>query len=99
MKRILTLCLGLVAFAAVPVLAQAPAAATGKIHGHVINPTGAPQSNGNVTAVPAGKQATDKGTVFEVNAQGEFTGDLPVGSYTLVFRQPDTPQDKQIDEI
>lgn len=99
MKKILSLCLGLVAFAAVPVLAQAPAAPTGKIHGHVINPTGAPQTNGNVQAVPAGKQATEKGTQFEVNGQGEYSGDLPAGTYILVFRQPDTPQDKQIDEI
>ena len=97
MKRILSLCLGLVAFVAVPVMAQAPAAApTGKIHGHVINPTGAPQGTGNVTAVPTGK---DKGDVFQVNAQGEFTGDLPAGTYTLVFRMPDTPQDKQVDKI
>lgn len=99
MKRILSLCLGLVAFAAMPVFAQAPGAPTGKIHGHVINPTGAPQTNGNVQAVPAGKQATEKGTQFEVNGQGEFSGELPAGTYTLVFRQPDTPQDKQIDEI
>ncbi|HEY3704238.1 MAG TPA: carboxypeptidase regulatory-like domain-containing protein [Terracidiphilus sp.] len=100
MKRILSLCLGLAAYVAVPVMAQAPAAAptaaTGKIHGHVINPTGAPQSNGNVTAVPQGK---DKGTVFEVNPQGEFTGDVPAGTYTLVYRQPETPQDKQVDHI
>jgi tetratricopeptide (TPR) repeat protein len=88
---------GLVAFAAIPVLAQAPAAApTGKIHGHVINPTGAPQGSGNVTAVPAGK---DKGDVLQVNAQGEFSGDLAAGTYNLIFRQPDTPQDKQVDKI
>jgi tetratricopeptide (TPR) repeat protein len=99
MKRILSLCLGLVAFAAVPVLAQAPTAPTGKIHGRVINPTGAAQASGNVTAVPAGKETSDKGTVFPVNQQGEFTGDLPPGSYTLVFRQPETPQDKQIDHV
>jgi tetratricopeptide (TPR) repeat protein len=98
MKRILPLWLGLVAFVAVPVLAQAPAATTttGKIHGHVINPTGAPQANGNVTAVLQGK---DKGDVFQVNPQGEFTGDVAPGTYTLVFRQPDTPQDKQVDKI
>jgi tetratricopeptide (TPR) repeat protein len=97
MKRILSLCLGLVAFVAIPVMAQAPAAApTGKIHGHVVNPTGAPQSNGNVTAVPQGK---DKGDVFQVNPQGEFSGDVAPGTYTLVFRQPDTPADKQVDKI
>jgi tetratricopeptide (TPR) repeat protein len=95
MKRILSLCLGLVALVAVPVMAQAPAT-TGKIHGHVINPTGAAQSTGNVTAVLPGK---DKGDVFQVNAQGEFTGDLAAGTYTLVFRMPDTPPDKQVDKV
>jgi tetratricopeptide (TPR) repeat protein len=100
MKRILSLCLGLVAFVAVPVMAQAPAqeaaATTGKIHGHVINPSGAPQGNGNVTVVPQGK---DKGTPFDVNPQGEFTAEVPAGTYTLVYRQADTPQDKQVDHI
>jgi len=97
MKRILSLCLGLVAFVAVPVMAQAPAAGTtGKIHGHVINPTGAPQGNGNVTVIPQGK---DKGDVFQVNEQGEFTGEVAAGTYSLVYRQADTPQDKQVDKI
>lgn len=95
MKRTLSLWLGLVVFAALPVLAQAPAA-TGKIHGHVVNPTGAPQGNGNVTAAPEGKNT---GTVFQVDQNGEFTGELPVGTYTLIFRQPETPQDKQVDHI
>lgn len=100
MKRILSLCLGLVAFAAVPALAQAPAATTpmGKVHGHVINPTGAPQTSGNVSAVTPG-QAGDKGVVFQVGANGEFSGELKPGTYMLVFRQPETPQDKQIDHI
>jgi len=96
MKRLLPLWLGLVAFAAVPVMAQAPAAPTGKIHGHVINPTGAPQSNGKVTAATGGKNT---GTEFEVNQSGEFSGDLPPGTYTLIYRQPDTPPDKQVDHI
>ena len=78
MKRILSLCLGLVALVAVPVMAQAPAAApTGKIHGHVINPTGAQQGTGNVTCLLSGK---DKGEVLQVNGQGEFTGDLAPGT-------------------
>ncbi len=96
MKRILSICLGLVAFAALPVMAQAPAAATGKIHGHVINPTGAAQGTGNVTAILPGK---DKGEVFQVNSLGEYSGDLAAGTYTLVFRQPETPPDKQVDKI
>lgn len=97
MKRLLPLWLGLAVFAAMPALAQAPAAApTGKIHGHVINPTGAPQTNGNVTAVPQGKTT---GPVFQVDQNGEYSGEVPAGTYTLVYRQPDTPQDKQVDHI
>jgi len=106
MKRTLSLWLGLVIFAALPVLAQAPAA-TGKIHGHVINPTGAPQTNGNVTAVQITRAAsgpglsaqTEKQGVLQVDQKGEYSGDLPPGTYNLVFRQPDTPQEKQVDHI
>ena len=50
MKRNITILLGLLAFTFMPALAQAPAAApsgpTGKVHGHVTNPTGEPQGNG-----------------------------------------------------
>jgi tetratricopeptide (TPR) repeat protein len=98
MRRTLSLWLGLLAFVAIPVLAQTPEA-TGKVHGRVINPTGAPQTVGNVSAVQSGKPATEKGTVFQVTQSGEYSGELPVGSYTLIFRQPDTPLDKQVDHI
>lgn len=94
----LRLWLGLLAVAAVPVLAQAPPAGpTGKIHGHVINPTGAPQTSGTVSL------STDNGRTskytFEVDAQGAFSGEAPPGTYTLVFRQKDTPPDKMVDSI
>src|ERR1700739_3336009 len=73
MKRKISLWLGLLAFAAVPVLAQAPAAGTtGKIHGHVINPTGAPQTSGTVNL------STDNGRTtkytFEEAANGAYAG-------------------------
>jgi hypothetical protein len=108
MKRTISLWLGLLAFAAVPVLAQAPPAVpTGKIHGHVINPTGAPQTAGNVEAQEVGRaasgpglsQQTEKKGVFEVTPTGEFTAEVPAGKYNLIFRQPDTPPDKRVDEI
>ncbi|HEY1985931.1 MAG TPA: hypothetical protein VGG85_11000 [Terracidiphilus sp.] len=108
MKPTISLWLGLLAFAAVPVLAQAPAAVpTGKIHGHVINPTGAPQTSGTVTAQEITRaasgpglsaQTADKGTL-QVGANGEFSGDLPAGTYNLIFRQVDTPPDKRVDQI
>jgi tetratricopeptide (TPR) repeat protein len=100
MKRNISLWLGLLAFAAVPVLAQAPppaAGPTGKIHGHVINPTGAPQTSGTVNL------STDSGRstkyTFEVDAQGSYTGEAAPGTYTLIFRQKDTPPDKMVDSI
>lgn len=94
MKRSLSLWLGLLAFAALPVMAQTPEA-TGKIHGHVINPTGAPQSSGTVSLDVGNK---DKAT-FKVDSNGEFSGEAPAGTYTVVFRQLDTPPDKEVDHI
>ncbi|HEY2861608.1 MAG TPA: hypothetical protein VGJ21_24625, partial [Terracidiphilus sp.] len=35
----------------------------------------------------------------QVGSTGEYSGDLKPGTYTLVFRQPETPQDKQVDHI
>lgn len=107
MKRFLSLCLGLAAIAAVPVLAQAPAQPTGKIHGHVINPSGAPQTSGNVTAVLVTRAASGPGLsastqnqgVLQVDQNGEFSKDVPAGVYNLVYRQADTPADKQVDHI
>jgi tetratricopeptide (TPR) repeat protein len=98
MKRTISLWLGLLAFAAVPVLAQAPPAGpTGKIHGHVINPTGAPQSGGSISlSTDAGR--TSKYT-FNVDATGAYEGEAAPGTYTVVFRQKDTPPDKMVDQI
>lgn len=75
-------------------MAQTPEA-TGKIHGHVINPTGAPQSSGTVSLDVGNK---DKAT-FKVDSNGEFSGEAPAGTYTVVFRQLDTPPDKEVDHI
>ena len=82
MKR--TLWLGLLAFAAVPLLAQAPPAAgpTGKIHGKVVNPTGAPQTSGTVS-LSTDNGRTNKYT-FDVDASGSFAGEAAPGTYTLV---------------
>jgi len=96
MKR--TLWLGLLAVAAVPVLAQAPPPTPmGKIHGHVINPTGAAQTSGSISLSSDGGR-TSKYT-FEVDAQGAYTGEAAPGTYMLVFRQKDTPPDKMVDSI
>ena len=98
MKRTISLWLGLVAFAMVPVLAQTPAAApTGKIHGHVTNPSGATQASGSVSLSSDGGH-TSKYT-FPVNASGDFTGEAAPGTYMVIFRQADTPPDKMVDSI
>src|SRR5258708_37995130 len=52
MKRTISIWLGLLALALLPALAQTPAATpTGKLHGHVANPTGAQQSGRTVCLI------------------------------------------------
>jgi tetratricopeptide (TPR) repeat protein len=114
MKRNLSLWLGLpaaaglVAFALMPALAQMPAlsAPMGKVHGHVTNPTGAPQAGGTVSfgsvdraSSGPGIAATtsDKGS-FPVDANGDYSGELPPGTYIAVYRSPGMGPDKQADK-
>jgi tetratricopeptide (TPR) repeat protein len=94
MKRNISLWLGLLAIAAMPAFAQAP---TGKIHGHVTNPTGASTTDGNVSlSVDGGR--TSKFT-FPVTASGDYSGDAAPGTYMVVYRAPETPPDKMVDDI
>jgi tetratricopeptide (TPR) repeat protein len=114
MKRTISLWLGLLAFALVPALAQqptptptTPAAPTGKIHGHVTNPTGASQTGGTVTLIGTDRLASgpglsaktsDKG-VFQVEPTGDYKGEVPPGTYTLVYRTAGMPADKEADKL
>ena len=104
MKRTFSLWLGMtavagmLAFALPSAQAQAPAAEKmGKIHGHVINPTGQPQGGGTISL------STDGGHTllftFPVDATGAFSGEAKPGTYTLVYRAPDTPEGKMVDSI
>lgn len=109
MKRNLSLWLslpavaGLLAFASLPALAQqpaagaAPAGATGKVHGHVTNPTGQAQGTGSVSL------STDGGNTlkytFPVDANGDYTGEAAPGKYMAVYRAPDTPPGKMVDDL
>lgn len=104
MKRTLKLWLGLataaglLALAFVPALvAQAPAANTGKIHGRVINPTGQAQGGGSVSL------STDGGTTlkytFQVNSSGDYVGEAPQGTYMVIYRAADTPAGKMVDSF
>jgi len=109
MKRNLSLWLslpaaaGLLAFALLPAFAQqpaagaAPAGAMGKVHGHVTNPTGQAQGTGSVSL------STDGGNTlkytFPVNADGDYTGEAAPGTYMAVYRAPDTPAGKMVDDL
>ncbi len=97
MKRTISLLPGLLAFALLPAIAQTPAPSTGKIHGHVTNPTGASQTNGSVSLSTDGGH-TSKYT-FQVSSTGDYAGDAAPGTYTVIFRQPDTPPDKMVDSF
>src|ERR1700726_1543545 len=94
MKRTLSVWLGILALAVAPVLAQEKP--MGKIHGHVTNPVGTAQGSGTVSLATG--PGDDKAS-FPVSATGEYSGDAPPGTYTVVFRQTDTPKDKQVDHI
>jgi tetratricopeptide (TPR) repeat protein len=107
MKRTLTLWLSLVALALVPVLAQEPAKPTGKIHGTVTNPTGAPQQGGVIALVattraasgPGLKEQTAEVATLPVDQNGQFTGTVPVGIYRVNYRSPGMPNDKEADHV
>lgn len=94
MKRTLSIWLTLVVLAVAPVLAQEKP--MGKIHGKVTNPVGTAQGSGTVSL--SNGPGEDKAT-FPVDANGEYSGEAPPGSYTLIFRQTDTPKDKQVDRF
>lgn len=105
MRRTVSLLVGALALALVPALAQQtqpkqPAATaitgnTGKVHGRVTNPTGAPQSGGTVSFMDG---TTEKANLT-VDADGNYTGDVPAGTYSVIYRSPGMAQDKQADRI
>jgi tetratricopeptide (TPR) repeat protein len=98
MKRTISLWLGLLAFALTPVLAQPNLSGpSSKIHGHVTGPEGTVKTAGTVTL------STDGGKTpkfsFPLNADGSYSGTAAPGTYTIVFRAPDTPADRMVDSI
>ncbi|HEY2470727.1 MAG TPA: carboxypeptidase regulatory-like domain-containing protein [Terracidiphilus sp.] len=99
MKRTISLWIGLLALAVLPALAQTPAPAnvapTGKIHGHVTNPTGAPQSGGTMSL----NQGTKEVASFTIDANGDYSGSAPPGTYTLVYRTEGMAKDKEADKF
>lgn len=99
MKRTISLWIGLLALAALPAIAQTPAPANvqpeGKIHGHITNPTGAPQSGGTVSLNQGSKEIA----TFNVGENGDYTGSAPPGTYTLIYRTPGMGKDKEADKF
>ena len=69
----------------------------GWIQGIVTGPTGAPQHGGTVSL------STDGGVTLRYNItvspKGDYTGRVPLGEYTLVYRAPGTPEGKVTDFI
>lgn len=97
MKIFSSALLAVLALSLLPALAQQPAAQTGRIHGHVINYTGQPQPTGLICL------STDNGVTvaytFPVDSHGNYTGEAPAATYTLIYRMPDTPPSLWIDAI
>lgn len=75
-------------------------ATTGKIHGHVSDPAGVPQT-GTVSLYPGGMASATQEPkyTFPVDTNGDFKGEVAPGSYTMIFRAPNTPKDKIADQI
>ena len=114
MKRMIPLLLGLVAFAALPAFAQTtpttpapPKGNTGKIHGHVTNPTGAPQKGGTVVLVGVERAASGPGLsaqmgekgVIQVDDNGDYAGEAAPGTYSVLYRNKDMKSGQAVDQI
>lgn len=73
----------------------------GKIHGHVNDPTGAALGSGTISLYEGGMASPTAAPKYTLNVDenGDFKGDVAPGSYTMVYRKPDTPKDKVVDQI
>jgi len=89
-----------VLFGAALSLAGQQAATTGKIHGHISDPAGVPQA-GTVSLFLGGMTSASQEPKYTltVDSNGDYKADVAPGSYTLVFRAPNTPKDKIADQI
>ena len=108
MKRTISLFTGLLAFALLPAVAQTPAPTgpTGKIHGHVTNPTGASQTGGTVSLLAVGlasgpglSASSSEKAQATVDANGDYSIQVAPGFYTLVYRTPGMTADKLADKV
>ena len=107
MKRTISLWLGLLAFAFTTAFAQTtpsepttPSAPvikgpTGSIHGHITGPEGNPKTTGTVCL------STDSGHTykftFEVSSTGDYHGVASPGTYTALYRAPESKPGMMVD--
>jgi len=98
--------MSLLALAPLTAAAQAPSGPTGKIHGHITNPTGASQSGGTVSLIAVGLASgpglsakSSEKAAATVDANGDYTIEAPPGFYTLVYRTPGMTPDKLADKV
>jgi len=84
-------------FAALPVIAQSNN--TGKIHGHIQDPIGAPVTNAMVI-ISVDPSTKDPKYTFTSDANGDYKGDgIVAGTYAISVRKADTPKDKVLDQF
>jgi tetratricopeptide (TPR) repeat protein len=80
----------------IPAVAQQSGIPTGKMHGHVTNYTGQPLNTGFISLATDGVTPTYS---FPIDTKGNYAGEAPAGTYTLLYRMPDTPLGQWIDQI
>lgn len=97
MKILSSVLFAILSMSLLPGYAQPSAPQMGRIHGRVINYTGQPQPAGLICL------SIDNGVTvaytFPVDAHGNYAGEAPAATYTLVYRMPDTPPSLWIDAI
>jgi tetratricopeptide (TPR) repeat protein len=85
--------------------AQESAAGSGKVHGAVTDPAGAPMTTGTVSLylTSNGGGVTpeqDAKYTLPLDGSGNFKGDnVAAGTYTLIYREPTTPKTQVVDQI
>lgn len=85
------------------VWAQEGGTGSGKIHGTVTDPSGAPVDSGTISLYPGTggiSPETEAKYNFPIGADGTYKGDdVKAGGYTLVYRAPNTPKNQVVDQI
>jgi tetratricopeptide (TPR) repeat protein len=84
--------------------AQEGAAGSGKVHGTVTDPAGAPVKDGTVSlyATTGAGVTPDQDAKYTapVDASGNFIADkVTAGNYSLIYREPTTPKNQVVDQI